>query len=196
MTRHLLILIFSIACCCASGASADSPAVPLYKQPSRNLRTTTPGDDVAVSPKDGWKALPRQRSRVEHSTPWWAHVLLWIPNRFMDLIDVFRVDVGVGPAIGGVVRVTQSGQAGYRRMLPFSLRIGDFGRTSPFLVETDDELGSGRQFKESDDRALCTGEIGLGLDLGLGAYAGVCSEELLDFFAGLFFIDLEADDIR
>lgn len=114
----------------------------------------------------------------------------------MDLIDVFRVDVGAGPAVGGVVRFTQSGQAGYRRMLPFSLRVGDFGRKAPFLVETDDEDGAGRKFKKSEDRELCVGEIGLGLDLGLGAYAGICSEELLDFFAGIFFIDLEADDIQ
>ena len=195
-----LIAVFVAALCLntiggANYARADRPSMPAYKKPpEETLRGA--GEEASVSPKQGWKSLPQREKRVEHSTPWWAHVVLWIPNRIMDLIDVFRVDVGAGPAVGGVIRVTQSGQAGYRRMLPFSLRVGDFGRKAPFLVETDDEDGAGRKFKKSDDRELCVGEIGLGLDLGLGAYAGICSEELLDFFAGLFFIDLEADDIQ
>lgn len=177
-----------------SRAHADSRSGAYYKQPGAVADDDT--GELAVSPKPGWKALPRKGSRAEHSTPWWAHVLLWVPNRLMDFIDVFRVDVGVGPAYGGVVRATQNGQAGYREMVPFSLRVGDFGRKAPFLLETDDEHGAGRQFKKSDDRELCTGEIGFGIDLGIGAYGGICTEELLDFVAGIFFIDLEADDIQ
>ncbi len=187
----VVLLTTSFLFCTVVDAQPRSSAS--YKQPG--FTGEEEESEAAISPKPGWKTLPQRTGRAPKSRPWWAEALLWLPNRVMDLIDVFRIDVGVGPAFGGVVRATQNGQAGYRRMVPFSLRIGDFGRKSPFLLETDDERGSGRQFKKSDDRELCTGELGLGLDLGLGAYGGICSEELLDFFAGLFFIDLEADDI-
>ena len=177
---------------------AEPAPLPLYKQPAQNLKM--PGQsgypDTQVSPKPGWKTLPQRRGDRVSDAPWWAHVLLWVPNRFLDLIDVFRVDAGIGPAAGGVIRVTRHAQMGYRRMLPFSLRVGDFGRQTPFALETDDEIGAGDTFRPSGDRSICTGEIGLGLDLGLGAYAGICPESLVDFFAGLIFIDLESDDIR
>jgi hypothetical protein len=113
----------------------------------------------------------------------------------MDLIDVFRIDLGIGPTIGGVARFSKYGQIGYRHMYPFSFRAGDFGRKTPFLLETEYEQGVGDSFRQSPDRTVCNTEIGLGIDLGIGGYAGICAEEVLDFFAGLIFIDLEADDI-
>ena len=48
----------------------------------------------------------------------------------------------------------------------------------------------------SKERKICPGEVGLGADLGVGLYAGVCVDEALDFVAGLFFLDLLGDDIR
>ena len=193
MNRALFVLILILTCSTLS--VADAP--PSYRDPvgSRD-RSRYDQEELHVSPKPGWRSLPQDRARRQSTTPWWASVLLWVPNRLMDFIDIFRVDVGAGPAVGGVVRFTRHAQAGYRRMLPFSFRIGDFGRTSPFLIETDNEDGSGSTFHQSTDRKVCASEIGVGIDLGLGGYAGICSEELLDFVAGIFFFDLEADDIQ
>jgi hypothetical protein len=194
MIRILFFLVMILSS--STPLLADTHARPSYRDPVNGSRDNDYSDQIEMSPKPGWRGLPEGRaSSSDRSTPWWAEAILWIPNRLMDFIDIFRVDVGVGPAIGGVIRVTRHGQAGYRRMLPFSLRVGDFGRSSPVVIETDNERGSGSNFHQSIDRSVCNGELGLGLDLGVGAYAGICSEELLDFFAGLIFIDLEDDDI-
>lgn len=149
---------------------------------------------VPTSPKEGWETLePIQKGE---GSPVWSQILLWLPNRVLDLIDVFRVDVGVGPSFGAVVRVTKYGQIGYRQMAPASLRVGDFGRQLPALIETSNEFGVGPAYVDSADRKVCDGEIGLGADvLVAGAYGGVCVDEFADFLAGLFFIDLKDDDI-
>lgn len=149
---------------------------------------------VPVSPKDGWEAM--QPTEKADGSPIWAQVLLWLPNRVLDLIDVFRFDVGVGPSFGAVVRVTKYGQVGFREVMPASIRVGDFGRQMPFLLETSNEFGVGPAYVDSADRKVCDGEIGLGADaLVAGAYAGVCVDEFADFVAGIFFIDLKDDDL-
>ena len=171
--------------------------IVLFGLPSASFAQalTDPPDDetVIASPKAGWSLpIPPQ----EASEPWWAQVLLWVPNRAMDFIDIFRIDVGVGPAIGGVVRLTQYGQIGYREMLPMSFRVGDFGRYSPVVLESSDEFGAGPGYVHSKDRRVCSGEIGAGADvLIVGAYGGVCLDEFVDFVAGIFFIDLKGDDM-
>jgi len=154
----------------------------------------TYSDLVPTSPKEGWSNLePIEKGE---GSPIWSQVLLWLPNRVLDLIDVFRVDVGVGPSFGAVVRVTKYGEIGYRQMAPASLRVGDFGRQMPFLIESSNEFGVGPAYVNSSDRKICPGEIGLGADLLVaGAYGGVCVDEFADFLAGIFFIDLKDDDI-
>lgn len=149
---------------------------------------------VPVSPKEGWDRLePVQKGEA---SPFWSQLLMWFPNRVLDLIDIFRVDVGVGPSFGAVVRVTKYGQVGFREVMPASLRVGDFGRQMPVLLETSNEFGIGPAYVDSADRKVCDGEIGLGADaLVAGAYAGVCVDEFADFVAGIFFIDLKDDDI-
>jgi hypothetical protein len=121
---------------------------------------------------------------------------MWIPNRVLDFIDIFRVDVGVGPSFGAVARVTKYGEVGYRMMAPASLRVGDFGREMPIMVESSNEFGVSPLYVDSKDRTVCPGEIGLGADVFLvGAYGGLCVDEFADFLAGLFFIDLKDDDL-
>jgi hypothetical protein len=134
--------------------------------------------------------------KPEGQYTWWESTSFWVANRAIDLIDIFRIDVGVGAAAGGVLRLTREGQIGYRHVGPFSARIGDFGRrASPILVERDSEIGVGKSFKGSRDRKVCRAEFGLGLDLGIGAYAGLCIEEVGDFFAGIFNSDPSGDDV-
>lgn len=150
---------------------------------------------VPTSPKEPWDDLAL--SDTEEETPWWRDVLLYVPNRILDLVDVFRVDVGVGASVGGVVRVTKYVQGGYRQMAPVSVRIGDFGRTFPVMVESSSEIGISPAFKQSADREVCEAELGLGLDaLIVGGYGGVCLDELADFIGGIFLIDFKDDDYK
>ena len=122
--------------------------------------------------------------------------LLYLPNRLLDLLDIFRFDVGVGPGFGAVVRVTKWGQAGYRDLEPASLRLGLRGRRLPVFVERSAEFGIGPTFLSSADREVSPVEVGAGADLLLvGVYAGVCIDEVLDFLGGIVGFDMKDDDI-
>lgn len=150
---------------------------------------------VPTSPKEAWTDPSLMKQNKESS--WIRDVFLYLPNRFLDLVDVFRVDVGVGASVGGVVRVTKYVQGGYRQMAPVSLRVGDFGRTFPVMVESSSEIGLSPAFKQSADRDVCEAELGLGLDvLIVGGYGGVCLDELADFIGGIFLIDFKDDDLQ
>lgn len=148
--------------------------------------------EVSASPKAPWGELPSDDGDDFNIST----VLLWLPNRILDLIDIFRVDVGVGPAIGAVGRITRHGQFGYREFSPASLRVGNFGRSSPLIIERSSEFGVGPAFVESNDRKVCSGEVGVGADiLIVGGYVGICFEELADFLGGLLLFDLMQDDL-
>lgn len=155
-----------------------------------------PSVEAQASPKSPWGEFALDEASAEEREPWWAQVLLWVPNRVMDLVDVFRVDVGAGPTFGAVARVTKYGQVGFRSVAPLSVRVGAFGRQFPALIEHSSEMGIGPAYLESKDRKVCDAEVGVGADLIVGAYGGICIDELLDFAAGLFFIDLKDDDLR
>lgn len=126
----------------------------------------------------------------------WEEVALYLPNRILDLIDVVKADVGVGPTTGVVVRATKFAQAGVRVVSPFSVRVGPRGRYLPLWLESSSELGISPAFRQSSDRIVGSGEFGAGLDLLLvGAYLGVDLLELGDFVLGVFMIDLKEDDL-
>jgi hypothetical protein len=123
--------------------------------------------------------------------------LLYLPNRLADLVDIVRLDVGVGFGYGAVARITKHLQMGYRHFDPGSMRFGLRGRRAPVFLERADEKGFGGGFKTSPERKVTAGEFGLGADLAIiGAYAGICFDELADFAAGLVTYDFKGDDFR
>ena len=125
-----------------------------------------------------------------------VNILLYLPNRLLDLIDIVKADVGVGPSYGAVVRVTSYGQVGYRNFDTWSLRAGLHGRNSPVFIERVKESGFFTNFHESVVRKPDEFEIGGGVDLGIaGAYVGFAPEQLVDFFGGLFGFDPLSDDL-
>jgi hypothetical protein len=151
-------------------------------------------DFVPTSPKEAWRDL--EAVQINDGTPWWKEVLYYIPNRVLDLIDVFRIDLGIGGSLGGVIRVTKYAQVGYRQMIPASFRVGDFGREFPVLIESSNELGLSPAFKQSADRDVGDAELGVGADLVLvGAYGGIRLDELVDLLGGIFLIDIKDDDL-
>ena len=119
---------------------------------------------------------------------------MYITNRVFDLIDIVRVDVGVGPAFGAVLRVSRHAQMGYRKVQG-SARLGLRGRRIPLFYEDNDEKGVSPKFTDSPDRKVEGAEVGVGVDLlVVGAYLGVSGEEILDFFAGIIGFDPQEDD--
>lgn len=173
------------------GTRADEP-IPDYPRDGSS----------GVSPKGGWNDLDNIPNAAEGSagarprTPVWKRALLWVPNRFLDLIDIFKLDAGIGPTYGGVVRLSRHGQAGYRKVDPWSFRVGLMGRQAPVMVEEYSERGVGPDFTQSKQRKVCRGEIGVGLDLIAGLYVGLCPDEIVDFVAGIAAEDPFDDDLR
>lgn len=143
------------------------------------------------------KPAPRPGpSRASAGRPFWKSALLYIPNRVLDFVDIFRFDIGVGPSAGAVLRLSKDGQLGYRRQLPGSVHVGLRGRRVPFFLETHDESGVGTRFRQTPDRQVQPAEFGAGIDVLLvGVYAGVDLGAVGDFCLGIFGVDLADDDL-
>ncbi len=186
---HILILCLSALLSLA--VPVASLAQSSYDMEVSEEETRT----VEVSPKRGWGSSDFVEE--DDALPFWAEALLWPVNRLLDFIDVFRADLGVGPAYGGVLRLTRYGQMGYREMAPGSFRVGLLGRRAPILIETSSESGFGPWFAESKQRSICEAEVALGFDLGIaGAQAGRCFDELFEFLGGIVFLDPSDAHIR
>lgn len=122
-------------------------------------------------------------------------VLLYIPNRLLDFWDIFRLDVGLGASYGGSLKLSSFLQFAYRKVEPFSLRLGPRGRELPGFFEERDEIGIGSDVRSDPQRRTGDFELGAGVDLlVLGLYGGVCLDETLDFVLGIFGVDVLEDD--
>ena len=140
---------------------------------------------------------PSRRGSANKEGSFWRKALLYIPNRVLDFIDVFKLDLGAGVGYGGVVRPTKYLQAGYREMNPGMLRIGLMGRRAPLMIEERTEEGFGSDYGRKSDRRVSPGEFGLGLDVGIvGAYGGVSLDSAADFILGFVGVDFEDDDLK
>ena len=137
----------------------------------------------------------REEPLSEKEQTFFRGLLWYLPNRVIDFFDIFRVDVGIGGAAGGVLRATRYGQVGGRYISPLSARVGIRGRTVPFFLEKHSEAGFGSNFQQTPNRHVTPYEVGVGVDAIVGGYVGISFDELLDFFAGFALFDLKQDDL-
>jgi len=151
-------------------------------------------------------------------------LLLYIPNRILDLTDIFSVSLGFGPTVRAEMRATRafSGGAGigasaklikgYNRQYGYALDnewewtftcIGaeDWERnhTNRFVQEYYHEYFG---FPSPSDNIYAFHEGArdyweLGVDAGLlvTLHAALHPVEIADFITGIFFIDLKGDDL-
>lgn len=131
------------------------------------------------------------------------HVLLYLPNRVFDALDVVRARVRVGPGLALDARATRA----------VALFLGSYGTVYaglpgprgearvplPVGIETDAGIQAGLAKARTGD-ALGPGygpaEIGVGVQAALvGIDLGVEPLELLDLVTGLVFVDLRGDDL-
>lgn len=181
MLRVICCLLFALTCAC-SAPSLHAGRMLAAAHPEAALADEEPA--ATADADDG----------LFH-----FDLLLYLPNRFLDLIDMLRVDVGVLFGTGIKARVGNVAQVGLRSVggfpLPFMVRVGLFGRRVPLLLESESEWFVGFLGNVSDDRIPTWGEVGAGVDVFIvGAYAAVCVDEVLDFVGGLFFLDYKHDD--
>jgi len=152
------------------------------------------GDEYNSHSKDSARSKESKSSKKDRS--FLVSALLYLPNRVLDILDIVRFDVGVGPAIGGVVRVTPYAQAGARFMMPLSVRAGLRGRKLPVFIEHTSEVGVGPLYLDSSQRKPTPLEIGAGVDLFLvGAYLGISVDSIFDAVLGFVGIDISDDDL-
>lgn len=131
---------------------------------------------------------------LERSLPY--VIAMYLPNRVLDVWDIFRIDVGIGPSFGAIVRITRYFPIGYRAVTPASVRIGMHGRRAPIFMESSSEFGIGPVFVASEHRDITPVEVGAGVDLFVaGAYVGFSFDELADFLLGIFGVDFKEDDL-
>lgn len=140
-------------------------------------------------------ATPQDTILDEGEQSVFRKVLWYIPNRLIDLVDIIKVDLGVGSAAGATLRMTRYGQMGGRYIDPASYRLGLRGRSFPMFIERESEYGFCGSFEQSSARHVTPLEIGANLDLGLGIYLGVSIDELADFFLGFVLLDIKEDDL-
>ncbi|MDD5697177.1 MAG: hypothetical protein PHH77_01050 [Victivallaceae bacterium] len=154
----------------------------------------------------------------------WSKIALYIPNRFMDALDIVTVSVGVGPVIRAEVHATRAlafgvgagaevmavkgcnrqygvcREAGYD--LSFAMfnkvcltRDGESRLVEPFVIDEDGFPLPGERLYEFYHGARDYWELGGSLALGIAGTLAIHPIEIADFITGIFFIDLKDDDI-
>ncbi len=130
-------------------------------------------------------------------------LLFYIPNRILDIFDLFRARVRVGPGIAAGVRATEVVQAyagtyaslyvglpGPRmRVMPRSpIGLESHNGIDLSLIEASVDGGVGPAYSPTEF-GVGTQLLLVGFDFGIDPY------EFLDFAVGLVGLDLRGDDI-
>ena len=120
--------------------------------------------------------------------------LLYLPNRLMDFVDIFRLNVGVGEGWGANLRATNFLTAGVSDY--DTIRFGMRGREMPRYEEAVDEECIGLfglqigKFDRDPYELAFTGHVAYA-----GLEAGLDLDEIVDFLLGLACVDYREDDM-
>jgi hypothetical protein len=171
-------------------AWADSP------RDRSDLEVPSPSADEALSPAEN-------EEPAHPSHPWYIATLLYLPNRVLDFLDIFRLRVRVGPGIGVGARITEvvqlyfgsyaaiyAGLPGPRlRRIPRSpVGLESHSGVSISVLDATVDGGIGPGYSPT--------EVGAGLHLVvLGLDVGIDPVEIADFFSGIFTYDIRNDDL-
>lgn len=166
-----------------------------------SLRPHLPAADVprgvALAPQDA-EPLPDVDPLPEEETRGaLSHALLYLPNRVLDLFDVAKVGVDVGPGLGIELKATQAAQL--MALSTFAVGVGFQGlRHLPFRVGPEAAFGVGPLGGTAEVGGWYRSptEFRAGLHLLLvGAHASVDPVEIVDFVLGFLLIDVKDDDL-
>lgn len=156
------------------------------------------------APKFSFAAATSSEDSADEKVSSGHAVLMWLPNRVFDVLDIVRLRLRVGPGLGAGVRVTELADVTLGGWSSVFVGIpGPRGRPVinwPFGLETyaGAEVSVLDASTEDDEHAPNYGpaEVGLGLHLLiLGLDIGVEPWEAVDFIVGLAFFDPVGDDV-
>jgi hypothetical protein len=139
-------------------------------------------------------ACPPQAVAPAKCYNWYDVILYYVPNRVLDLIDIARLNVGIGCGFGVNVRLTELAEIGFGQYQ--TTRFGMKGRVLPVYEENIDEAGIAFLGYVNGCLQRDPTEVGADLHLGIiGAQAAISLAEAADFVAGIVLIDLQGDDL-
>jgi hypothetical protein len=126
-------------------------------------------------------------------------ILMYLPNRIFDLLDILRVRVRVGPGISAGVRATRpvSAFVGFHSAV-FAGLPGPRGKAEiPWPVGIENRGGAQVSVVDLSTKETYYDPLEIGLEahpLIVGFNIGIGVFEVLDFATGFLFIDLQKDD--
>jgi hypothetical protein len=165
-------------------------------------RMQAKAEDTASAPTTAKSANVTTETPEEH--PGVLHrVLLYFPDRLLDVIDIVRLRARVGPGVAAGVRATTavdlymgtyvSVYAGLpgprmRRMPKSPVGLESYNGVEVSVANATASGGIGPGYSPTEF-GVSLHPLILGFDIGLDPY------EALDFAAGLFMVDLRHDDL-
>jgi len=159
-------------------------------------RPDAPG--TVLAPQEGEPAAEGDGAAAEEeSRGLGTHLLLYLPNRVLDLFDVAKAGVDVGPGLGIELKATEAVQA--MALSTFAIGVGFQGlRHLPFRVGPEAAFGVGPLGGTAEIggwyRSPTEFRVGLHALL-VGAHASVDPVEIVDFVLGFLLIDIAGDDL-
>jgi hypothetical protein len=183
----LSVSIFSLLAASAQStyaAAGDTPAIA-QAGTQETSPSTAGGQQDQVDKSD--------KGRTKHP------ILMYLPNRVFDLLDIFRVRVRVGPGISAGVRATKpvSAFVGFHSTLFVGLH-GPRGKAEfPWPVGIENRGGAQASLANLAPGNTYYGPLEIGAEvqpLIVGVNIGIEPFELLDFATGILCIDLQDDD--
>jgi hypothetical protein len=179
----------ALVCLLAAAISGCSMTQPW----SLNCAFEAPGKTESAE-----KAEPDRDDRRLGGNPWGA-VVLYPLNRVVDLFDVARLGVNVGPGVGLDVQASDLARLAF--IYDSSVGAGFQGlRRPPVCVRSRTAMAVGIVRTPPTSTLGWHGQFwDVGAELHallLGAHAYVNPKEILDFFGGWFFYDPMNDDFE
>ena len=183
--------------------------IALFLTACGSLRPLAAGDaapqGVVLAPQDEAPALEDEApAPVEQAQPEeeegrgvLTHVLMYLPNRVIDLFDVAKAGVDVGPGVGIELKATEYVQL--MALSTFAVGVGFQGlRHLPIRIGPEAAMGVGPLGGAAEVggwyRSPTEFRVGAHVLL-VGAHASVDPVEIVDFVLGFILVDIKDDDL-
>lgn len=180
------VLIGALLVAGAMGAAGPAPGQE-SEAPAANSKPTRVSADAADGDAAEPAAVEKEKGGIGRA------ILLWPVNRLLDLVDIGRANVTVGPGMGLTAHATKLVQLGAGAFT--GARIGWQQRHFPIRFQAKAEAGISAAYAETGEKRGWF-YMGLSFHLALvGAEVGIDLGEVADFATGLFFLDPMDDDL-
>ncbi len=168
---------------------------------AQNVENTENGVKLGEEIKTN-KSIETTSVKKEKSSSTLGTILLYLPNRVFDLLDIVRLKVRVGPGIGAGFQITRPvrlnlgahssvwvGLPGARqeRIFPWPAGFEAKAKAAASVFSSSTGMSTGPDHSYSQIGVEAQAAL-VGLDVAIDPV------EIVDFFAGIFLIEIREDD--